>query len=255
MGEKTKLLLGRADTGKSVLLEHQLLDTARTVSFRSHGAHGSPAAFLNALLESGGVTTMESSDVAQRNLLVSFLQHQRSLGLDITIAIDGAERLTPDLWRELSRLREIKYDGDYWPNLVLIGRPETYSHMQGVKNSGWESVNVAVHHLPAPGPDEISEYIFHRLETAGLPKRIFSPSARGLIATLSGGSFAWVNILCQWALVLARQRSIFQVDDQLVMAARAVIHSRLVVKDVSETNETRKPILVSRDSSSHKSLE
>lgn len=229
-GRKTKLLLGRADTGKTTLLEHHLQEMKNTVLFRTHGKFDSPAALLNALLESGGVVAMESSDVAQRNLLTSFLQHQRSLGLDLMIAVDDAERLTPELWRELSRLRDIRFDVDYWPNFVLIGRPESYSRMQAVKESGWESLDVAVHHLPAPGSQDISAYIFHRLKSAGLPMHVFSPPARELIATLSGGSFVWVNLLCQWSLVLARARSIFHVNDQLVMAARAAILSRSAVR-------------------------
>lgn len=220
---QTKLLLGPADSGKSVLLELQLQDADNTIYFRSEGAWDSPAALLHALLESADVASMESSDVAQRNLFASYLEHQRSLGLDITIAVDDAERLTPELWRELYRLRQIELKDGYRPYFVLAGQPETYSRMQWIAASGWESAAVAVHRLRAPKPPDVSAYISHRLESAGVPTRVFSPSACELIATLSSGSFVWVNMLCQWTLLLARQRSIYQVDRELVKAARAAI--------------------------------
>ncbi len=220
---KTKLLLGPANSGKSVLLDLQLRDTKNTIFFRSQGACDSAAALLNALLKGAGVASMESSEVAQRNLLASYLEVQRSLGLDITIAIDDAERLTPNVWRELYRLRQIRFKDGYWLDFLLVGRPETYSRMHSTAANGWWSADVAVHCLPAPTPQDVSAYILHRLESAGVPKNVFSPSACELIATLSGGSFVWVNILCQWTLLLARERSIYRVDRELVKLARTGI--------------------------------
>lgn len=219
----TKLLLGPRGSGKSVLLERSLKELENTVYFRSRDGWESPGELLGALLASADIVSMDSSEVAQRNLFVTYLQHQWSLGRKIQFAIDDAERLSPAIWRELNRLRAVRCEGRYAPEFVLVGRDDALAFLQSKKANGWESVRLAVHHLPAPNGEDVLEYIEDRLGWAKLPKTLFTREACALISELAGGSFTSVNILCQMSLVLANKRSATTVDAELVKSARAAI--------------------------------
>jgi len=219
----TKLVLGPRGCGKTVLLERYLADLEETLYFRSRDRWESAGALLSALLESADLTSPDGSEVARRNLFSSYLNHQRSLGRKILIAVDDAERLTPAVWQELCRLRAMRCDDGYKPEFLLLGRPHVYGILQSSRSSGWETVRLAVHNLAPPEAADVAAYIRLRLHRAGLPGTLFSEPARALIARLCRGSLKLVNLLCQMSLVVARRQSARVVDEDIVKAARAAI--------------------------------
>ncbi len=215
----TKLLLGSRGCGKSTLLDLFLAELEETVYFRSRDRWDSGAALLNALLDSTDLHSMEGTEIAQRNLFSTYLEQQRSLGHRLILAIDDAERLNPDAWRELYRLRGIRCEDDYEPEFVLVGRPETHAYLQGENGGGWESTRLVVHTLKALEAADAGNYIQHRLDVAGVSGKLFTESARDLIGHLASGSLTAVNLLCQMALVQAKKSATI-VDENVVRSAR-----------------------------------
>ena len=135
------------------------------------------------------------------------------------LAFDDAQRLAPDVWRELYRLRSLKFQDGTSPELILVGRPECYGFLQSRSAGGWESVLLNVKSLSAPSAEDIELYIHNRLETAGLPVTLFTRNACRSVAKLSQGSFTSVNLLCQMALLLSRHTAVNTVDEYLVCQA------------------------------------
>ena len=219
----TKLLLGPRGCGKSTLLDAFLGELEETLYFKSSDGWDSGSALLVGLLDSSDLTPVEGLDVARRNLFSSYLEQQRSLGQRIVIAIDDAERLNADVWRELYRLRAIRGDDGYEPEFILIGRPEAYRYLQSPKGGGWESARLIAHTLKALETADVGDYIQHRLRAAGLPETVFSEAALELIGHLANGSLSAANILCQMSLVHARKRSARIVDAGIVRSARMAI--------------------------------
>jgi MSHA biogenesis protein MshM len=215
----TKLLVGPRATGKSTLLKRSLEGRSHTRYFRSTGSWDSPADLLSALLQSADVTPTGSSDTELRNLFTAYLEQQGNQGMHVVLAFDDAQRLGVDVWRELYRLRSLRFEDGSSPELIVVGRPECYGYLQS-HSTGWDSVLLNVKSLSTPTSRDIALYIHNRLETAGLPVSLFTPSACRTVAKLSRGSFTSVNLLCQMALLLSRHRETTTVDEYLVRQAR-----------------------------------
>ncbi len=216
----TKLLIGPRATGKSTLLGRCLEERSRTRYFRSTGSWDSVGDLLSALLQSADVTPAGSTDVELRNLFTAYLEQQGNKGLSIVLAFDDAQRLAPEVWRELYRLRSLRFNDGTGPELILVGRPECYAYLQSQTTGGWESVLLNVNSISAPSAEDIQAYIGNRLETAGLPRSLFTSSACRTVAMLSRGSFTSVNLLCQMALLLSRHTAVNTVDEYLIRQAR-----------------------------------
>jgi len=216
----TKLLLGPRGCGKSTLLDTFLGELADTLHFKISERWDSGSALLHALLESTDLTPTDGLDITRRNLFSSYLKHQRSQGRRIVIAIDDAERLSPDVWLELYRLRSVRCDDGYEPEFILTGRSEAYGYLQSPAGGGWESTRLIAHTLKALETADVGEYIRHRLHTAGLVGTEFTESARELIGHLSSGSLTSANLLCQMSLVHAHKQSAHIIDDNIVRSAR-----------------------------------
>lgn len=225
----TKLLLGPRGCGKSTLLDAFLGELEGTLYFKSSDRWDSGSALLHALLDSTGMTPTEGSDIARRNLFSHHLEHQRSLGYRIVMAIDDAERFTPDVWSELFRLRAMRCNDGYEPEFILVGRPEAYGYLQSPAGGGWESQRVIAHTLKALETTDVGEYINHRLRSAGLSGTVFSEPARDLIGHLANGSLTSANLLCQMSLVHARKQNARLVDGNIVRSARMAIGDQRVL--------------------------
>ena len=216
----TTLLIGPRATGKSLLLTRSLRDRHRSHYFRSTGSWDSAGDLLSALLQSADITPVGASDVDLRNLLTAYLEQQSDKGYGIVLAFDDAQRLAPDVWRELYRLRSLRFQDGSRPELILVGRPDCYTYLQSRSAGGWESVLLSVNNLAPPNTEDVEAYIHNRLETAGLTPSLFTHGACRTVATLSRGSFTSVNLLCQMALLLSHHTSADRVDEKLVRKAR-----------------------------------
>lgn len=226
--EHTKLLLGPRACGKSTLVDRMLADLENTVYFRSRGSWDSGGALLGGLLDSARLEASADSKAEPHTRFAEHLEHQRRLGRNILIVIDDAERLAPEIWRELYRLRALRLADGYLPEFVLVGRPEVYAWLQTDELGGWESVDMDIHTLPPPDFEQVGSYILNRLEHAFLPKDLFSSAACELVGKLSAGSLRSANLLCQMSLVLADKNAVPNVDQRLVKSARAAIAAKQI---------------------------
>ena len=218
----TKLILGPHSCGKSIVLDRYLADLQdRIVIFRSRDGWHSPSELLIALLESANLSPATHSDTDRREQFRSYLSEQRDLGNDVLFVIDDAEQLTPSVWLEFYRLSTLVCDDGYSPELLIAGQPQAYEYLKSPMARGWNTCLFAVHRLPRLKPLDVRVYVEERLKSAGLPKTVFSHSARVLTGQLAGGSFTTANLLCQMALVMARQRSETFVGKKLVSSAYA----------------------------------
>jgi len=220
---RTAILLGPRGCGKSTILD-TILQEIPGVFFRIRGQWDSGASLLSALVESAGLQPAGDAE-SQREALATYFRSQRSSGQITSYAVDDGEQLSADAWQELYRLRTIEVDG-YAPYFILVGRPSMQAGLQSRHAGDWMSLRMAVHTMAAPNYDDISAYVLHRLQAAGMPVSTFPTGARTLIARLSEGSFTRVNLLCQASLLLAGRRGSPSVDEGLVIDAHAMLSRR-----------------------------
>ena len=234
----TALLLGPRACGKSTILDTMLQDLPDAMFFRLRDRWESGVSLRSALMESVGLSPAGASESGDRELLGAHLLAQRQAGRTVVFAIDDAERLPKDAWRELFRLRAVSLGSDAY--FLFVGRAETHDALRSAGAGGWPSLKVVVHTMASPTEDEISAYVLHRLHMAGISPALFPSRARAQVARRSKGSFARVNLLCQVAILLAQRRSLPRIDATLVeQASRMLSRGSLHRKPATLQNTAR----------------
>ena len=220
---RTAILLGPRGCGKSTVLD-TILQNIPGMFFRIRGQWDSGAALLSALVERAGLKSSGDAG-SQREALATYLRSRRSSGQITSYAVDDAEHLSADVWHELYRLRMIDLDGEP-PYFILVGRPSMQAGLESRNAGDWARLCMAVHVMAAPSYDDINTYVLRRLHAVRVPVGTFPTGTRALIAKLSEGSFKRVNLLCQASLLLAGRRGSLRVDEELVLAAQAMLGRR-----------------------------
>ena len=85
--------------------------------------------------------------------------------------------------------------------VILVGQPELRLMLQRPQLTQFAQRISSSYHLGALEPDEIGQYIDHRLALAGAQPQLFSRGAIQLIAAASGGVPRVINTICDTALV------------------------------------------------------
>jgi type II secretory pathway predicted ATPase ExeA len=222
---RIRLLVGPPSSGKSSLLNHVAARLGGdTVVLHCRGPKQDATAVLTGLLLSADLAPWELSEVEQRNLFTVFVQQRRMQGRRVVLVIDDAHTFKAAAWEELERLAAFKLDGRGAIELLVAGPPSLARRVDPAK-SGLGSSELTVHALETPSQDDLMKYVEWRLTRFEMADLV-TPVASQMIARLSGGRYAAVDVLCQMSLLLLRQLSLDRVDARVARQAIATLVSR-----------------------------
>lgn len=226
---RIRSLVGPPSSGKTTLLNHfaaQLRDD--NVVLYCRGPKEDATAVLANLLLGADLAPWELSEVEQRNLFTVFVQQRRAQGKRVVLIIDDAHTYKPSAWAELERLLAFKVDKRPAIEVVLGGPPPLVHRFESVQPDPRE-VELAIHHLDVPSSRDLVNYIEWRLRRFEM-SNLITPVASQMIARLSGGRYAAVDVLCQMSLLLLRRLNLGRVDATVARQAVATLIAKQSTK-------------------------
>lgn len=252
---RIRSLVGPPSSGKSTLLNHIAAQLgAETVVLHCRGPKQDAAAVLASLLLGADLAPWELSEVEQRNLFTVFVQQRRAQGKRVVLIVDDAHTYKPAAWEELERLMAFKINKRPAVELLVAGPPSVAQRIDPARN-GIDEREITVHTLDVPTSDDLVSYVEWRLGRFEM-SNLMTPVASQMIARLSGGRYAAVDVLSQMSLLLLRRSSLERVDARVARQAVATLMARQSAKlEGTEAAECEPPLdmppqgylLISRD--------
>ncbi|NKB37093.1 MAG: AAA family ATPase [Gammaproteobacteria bacterium] len=202
------VITGEIGSGKTTLI-HSLLSNMdeNVLVAKIHQTQLDELEFYQAILVEFGLEPFEAaSKVELLSMLNKFLKEQSENDTQVVLIIDEAQNLTPRVLEEVRLMTGMETTKGKILNLILVGQPELKDIIDA---PGMEQLNQRIRfrfHLSALSESETSEYIEHRLATAGYAEqeeRLFAKSTIKLIHHYTGGIPRLINILCDTAMLSA----------------------------------------------------
>lgn len=166
----------------------------------------------------GEVSGKALADILNQHLLGSFRSGRRTV-----VIIDEAQDLGAAVLEQVRLLTNLETSKHKLLQIFLVGQPELKRLLARTELRQVAQRITARYHLTPLGPMETHEYIRHRLQVAGVRRRLFSDGAQRRVHRLSGGVPRIINILCDRALLGAYSRDAASIDAATVRrAAREV---------------------------------
>ncbi len=153
------------------------------------------------------------ADVVQ--LLEEALMNNYRDGKETVLMIDEAHIIeSKETFEEIRLLLNYQYEGKTLLSLFLVGQPELGLKVDMNKPLAQRVAMRA--HLGPFTEENTTDYVKHRLRTAGASTDAFSPRAYELIHDLSGGIPRRVNNICNLALLLGASRDVQAIDEMVI---------------------------------------
>jgi len=136
-------------------------------------------------------------------------------GRETLLMIDEAHIIeSKETFEEIRLLLNYQYEGKTLLSLFLVGQPELALKVDMNKPLAQRLAMRA--HLGPFTEENTTDYVQHRLRTAGATSQIFSQRAFELIHDLSGGIPRRINNICNLALLLGASRVLDSVDEMTI---------------------------------------
>src|SRR5580704_13616601 len=197
------LLVGRAGLGKTSILVHliQLLKGKAEVAFLPQ-SYFDQSTVLDSILVSLGLPAAPSPAQSHR-VFYEYLTKLHLSGKTCVIMFDEAQGFKHDTLEAIRMLSNFETPSEKLVQIVLSGQPQLAEALRQPDCEQLRQRLNVVARLEPLGTKEVSEYIVHRLKTAGGSPRLFAPKALDDIAAASGGVLRNVNTICFNALTIA----------------------------------------------------
>jgi len=159
------------------------------------------------------------TDLLNRHLLDAYARGRRTV-----LIIDEAQNLSSDVLEQIRLLTNLETATRKLLQIILIGQPELRSLLAREDLRQLAQRVTARYHLEPIAPQDVGDYIQHRLQICGASHIVFRKGAISLIRRFSGGVPRLINVLCDRALLGAYVEGRTQVDRSIVRkAAREVL--------------------------------
>jgi general secretion pathway protein A len=132
----------------------------------------------------------------------AFLLRELAANHNVALIIDEAQDLKPAVLEQIRLLSNLETEKEKLLQIVLVGQPEL-GELLAREDLRQLRQRIALRHHVAPlSPDEIAEYIAHRLQVAGGDGRVrWLTEAVRLIAEYSRGIPRLINVVCDKSLL------------------------------------------------------
>lgn len=199
------LITGEIGAGKTTLLQELLsrIEDDVTIGLISN-AQGGRGELIQWILNALGVTTQNDlSYVEMFQVLQDFLLAEYAANRRVILIFDEAQNLSLEGLEELRMLTNINSNKDVLVQLILVGQPELRAMVLNPNMQQLAQRVAANFHLPRMDTETVTQYISHRLRSAGGTGLEFSPEACAIIHRETGGTPRLVNQLCDFAMLYA----------------------------------------------------
>jgi type II secretory pathway predicted ATPase ExeA len=251
---RLRLLTGPTSSGKSTLLNHVAAQIGRdNVVLHCRGPKDTALGVLSGLLLGADLAPWDLSEVEQRNLFTVFVHQRRAQGKRVVLVIDDAHTYERAAWEEIERLMAFKIEKRGAIELLLAGPPALAQQIDSLRATLVSKEFDACSLFP-PSDQDLASYIGWRLARFEMGDLITADAAQ-MIARLSGGRYAGVDVLCQISLLLLRQLGVDRVDTEVAKKATALLVARQsaklekdpVINDEAPDVPPQGYLLISRD--------
>jgi len=223
------LLTGEVGSGKTTILRNLIKEVKEQIVlskiFNTKVTSDQLIAMIN---EDFGLQVSGKDKVALLRDLYEFLIEQYAIGCQPILIIDEAQNLSVELLEEVRMLSNLESDRAKLLQIVLVGQPELRSTLAGAELTQLrQRISLTCHLKPLSG-EEVTQYIYHRLEIAGNRDAVVLPDETfELIYQFSRGIPRLVNIICDFLMISAFVEQTREISMELV---------REVVGELEEDN-------------------
>jgi type II secretory pathway predicted ATPase ExeA len=137
----------------------------------------------------------------------------------LILAIDEAQYLNAGILKDLKMLLNYHYDSLNCFTLILSGEPHLNFTLEKPVNDALKQRITAHYNFAGLSPDEVTEYIFHKITLAGGSKSILGRDALSVIVGFCHGNPRIIDNLMSDALMLGAQLGKQTIDGEVIMAA------------------------------------
>jgi type II secretory pathway predicted ATPase ExeA len=161
----------------------------------------------------GGKTVMFKA--IQERIFYLFKEKRRPL----ILSIDEAQYLNAGILKDLKILMNYQYDSLNCFSLILSGEPRLNFVLEKPVNEALKQRITVHYNFKGLSPDEVSDYIFHKIALAGGADSILDPNAIPTIVGFCHGNPRIIDNLMTDALMLGAQLKKQAIDADVIMAA------------------------------------
>lgn len=215
-------LIAEPGTGKTILLNElldELHDSAAT-AFLFQAQRDGREFFSHVVGELGIEEAQQPRPGAMPDSLREILSEKTASRERLVILLDEAQDLNGPALEAMRLLSDFDRADQRWLQVILAGPPRLAKRLMLSGLAPLRNRLGALIHLQALRPEEVGDYIEHRLKVAeyrGEP--LFAQQALAMIARLSQGIPRDINAICCKALSLAHERGLRTVTSQIVREA------------------------------------
>ena len=211
------LVTGEIGAGKTMLCRAALARFGPAVEpvFLTHSSL-SPLEFLQAVGIELGIDISAKPKVMLLRELRDTLTARQQHGGSVVLLLDEAQGLGVDVLEEVRLLTNLETNAGKLLQIILVGQPELRHRIAAGGLRALDQRMAIKFHLGPLAPDEVGDYVDHRLRVAGAaePAAVVSAAAKGCVADASGGVPRLINVICDQALLDAYARGCTQVTDE-----------------------------------------
>ncbi|MFZ3208822.1 MAG: AAA family ATPase [Geobacteraceae bacterium] len=225
---------GEVGTGKTTVLRTllgQLDESGHRTALIFNPCLSVPELLASINLEFGipcnGLSVSEMVD-----LLNHFLLWENSAGRTVTLIIDEAQNLDPQLLEHIRLISNLETKTDKLIQIILAGQPELETLLEKPELRQLDQRITVRYHLRSLDFDDTKAYINHRLEKAGeLRPAIFTTSALKRIFRATGGLPRLINIICDRCLLIGYTEETREITGRIAaQAIREILVKRRLMR-------------------------
>ena len=196
-------ITGEVGAGKTTLcktLINELGQTTKTAFILNPNL--SETQLLEAIMEDFGLKLERRTKINLLRQLNNFLLDELRKGCNVVLILDEAQSIKPNTLEAIRLLSNLETDKEKLFQIVLVGQPELRRKLNSPSLLQLrQRIGVRFHINPLE-KDEISKYIYHRLNVAGYRGDInFTEEALEKIYDYSSGIPRLINLVCDKALL------------------------------------------------------
>lgn len=230
-GEGFVVVTGDIGAGKTTLVGHLtgMLDPA-ALNVITIVSTAIPADDLLRIVATG--LGVDPAGLAKAQLLTAIERGLHTVarsGRRTLLIVDEAQALPVDALEELRMLSNFQAGGHALLQILLLGQPEFRERLHG--SDRLEQLRqrvIAIHHLEAMEPDEVSDYVAHRLSVVGWQGRPdFADDAFAALYQGSGGVPRRLNQLAGRVMLHAAIEGLEMIDGRVVRGVLRDLHADL----------------------------
>jgi general secretion pathway protein A len=197
------VITGEIGSGKTTLINFLLrrLPEHSAVGVVNH-TNVLPAQFLRMICQEFELDVDGKDKTDMLSAFQGFLLKQFGEGKRVVLIIDEAQNLPLKTIEEIRMLSNLESEKHHLLQIIMAGQPELNTLLRRKALEQFAQRVTVYCHLGALNPQEVREYIRHRLDVAGAVELdMFGKDALEAIHAYSHGIPRMVNILCDSALV------------------------------------------------------